>query len=256
MPLKPLIMTLYRRPAYTRKVLDALARCDGIAEYDILFSCDFDPRYEEACQACVEIAGAWCASAKSVVVHHPKRGIDESKLWALERVFAEHPAPDDFVICLEDDMLPAQDFLRYMEWGSKTYAQNENVLSICGYNRSEEVRVEDLDKIWTDNCFHAWGWGMWRDRWQRYFDIGAKAYREYAGDEVNGRFDYYLTDMAKRDVLLTIKPVVARIQNFGEFEGEHTTPATYANDHNARGAWEMEVGEIAEWYESVNPPRP
>ncbi|HUE69711.1 MAG TPA: hypothetical protein VMP01_02385 [Pirellulaceae bacterium] len=34
--LRVIAITAYRRPAYTREVLDALAKCDGIADWILL----------------------------------------------------------------------------------------------------------------------------------------------------------------------------------------------------------------------------
>ncbi len=240
---KVILVTLYRRPEYTARMLGALEQCYGIDDYHLFFSIDRDEKYEREYHTILTLARGWQKNIARVYVHSPKLGIDLNKLWALDTLFAE----TDFVICLEDDMLPAKDFLRYMEWGRRAFEQDKNVLSICGYNKSDAVKEADLYKTWATCGFHAWGWGIWKDRYERFFGEDYRAYREYAGDEINGRFDWYLAEMARTHDLRTIKPVVARIQNFGENDGEHTTPETFANDHNPFGAWEMECPEHSEW---------
>lgn len=236
---KVLVLTLFRRPEYTKRTLDVLAQCYGIEDYSVHFACDYDFRYADECQKVQDLALDWHA-AKKVQVHigTHRTGIDEMKLQYIPLAFLE----SDFVVVLEDDMLPAKDFLRFMEWGNRNFKYSAGILSVCGYNRHAEMNLADLYRIWDDECFHAWGWGMWRDRWERFFGNEAAEYRVYAGELVNGKFDYYLSDMAKKHHLQTVMPVIARIQNFGEKNGEHTIPSEFlANDYNAAGAWDLEL---------------
>lgn len=243
---KVILVTLYRRPDYTAKMLDALSRCYGIEDYTLFFSIDRDPAFEREYHDLYTLARGWQKGISHTFAHEPKLGIDLNKLWALDMLFSQPQT--DFVICMEDDMLPARDFLRYMEWGNRIFAAKKDVLSICGYSKSETVSGSDLYATWATHGFHAWGWGIWKDRYERLFGNNYAAYRTYAGDEVNGRFDWYLTDTARAEGHWTIKPIVARIQNFGKENGEHTTDETFANDYNPVGAWNFEVlPDNSEW---------
>lgn len=257
--MKQLILTLYRRPDYTARVLNALAECYGIEEYHILISHDVSEQYRDEVMAVFDVVLDWKVQHQTLKVdyvsHSPKLGIDENKLWALDRVFDD--MRNDFVVCMEDDMLPAKDFLNFMEWGNREFARDTQILSVCGYNKIDSLNdnLWQLYHAYKAQAFHAWGWGMWRDRYERFFGDNAKDYRAYAGDLVNGKFDWYLSDMAKQHNLFTVKPVVPRIQNFGERNGEHTTPETFRNDHNPYGAWQMELIDTHTWLmgEGVQP---
>jgi hypothetical protein len=251
---KVVVVTLYRRPGYTRQTLNALADCFGIENYHVLFSIDYADAHAAACEEVIALAKEWKASPYGIHIHAPRLGIDENKLWALPLALAMLPnRPDAFFIALEDDMKPARDFLQFMEWGARAYFNDKGILSLCGYNRHDEVERAQLYDAWVAQGFHAWGWGMWRDRWERFFTDDAKEYHEYAGAEANGRFDWYLTDMAKKHNLWTVQPVIARVMNFGVYNGEHTQPEHFlATEYNPRGAWDVQLTRTPQEWRVLN----
>jgi len=86
--MKVILITLYKRPAYTQRLLEALAQCYGIERYSILVSADRYAENPALTEQCVEMASRFkSANAVRIVVHNPKLGIDLNKLWSFPEAF-------------------------------------------------------------------------------------------------------------------------------------------------------------------------
>ena len=103
------VMTLCSRPDYTKRVLDALARCDDIDRFPVAMLC------EPVSQEVVDLAAAFTRlpHVKAwAMVGHKRVGCNVNTYSALAYGFDHH----DRVIALEDDTVPGRDFLRFMDW--------------------------------------------------------------------------------------------------------------------------------------------
>jgi len=130
---KVILLTAYRRPAFFQRVLDALAGCWGIAEYTVLVSVDTCAEQPELTAQCVELARDFKATRDvRIRVHDPKLGIDGNKLFAFPQAFKEA----DYCIHFEDDIIPAKDCLRFLEWGGERFRIDPAVLSVSAYRRN------------------------------------------------------------------------------------------------------------------------
>jgi hypothetical protein len=247
MPNKVIAVTLSHRIGYTHWLLEALCQCYGFDEYKVIFSVDWDERYPQDSDEVLNMASGFrtsCHDKTEIYRHRPRLGIDENKLWVLPRAFEE----TDFVICLEDDTIPAPDFLRYMEWAELEFRGIAKVLAVSGYHKLNEPLPSRIQKSMFEafgrKGFNTWGWGMWKDRWQRFMADDAAHYRKYAGALVNGKFDAYFRDIALAQGLYTIQPRLARIQNVGKDQGEHAVPEEFLRiDYNEHGVWEYDVAD-------------
>jgi hypothetical protein len=120
---KTISLLVLSRPDYTRRVIDALGRCDGVSKY-VLIVFSQEPCVPETI-ATVRDATARLDIPVQVVTERvpPARRIEgrlaasaqcaASTLRSLEHGFATGA---DFLIHLGDDIVPARDFLHYMEW--------------------------------------------------------------------------------------------------------------------------------------------
>ena len=104
---KLITLCLWRRPLYTRRVLAALAACDGIADYTVLAHFDGPPNIE-VFHACADFT----ACPMEVMQSTTHIGGNASTLRVLDAAFEMA----DYVIHDEDDVLFAPDALRYFEW--------------------------------------------------------------------------------------------------------------------------------------------
>lgn len=239
---KVIVCTLYKRPGYTARLLDALAQCYGIQDYEVLFAIDY-----EKCPACdqvVRLADHWIASPASYFIHEPKLGIDVNKLDIFPIAFGL----TDYVIHFEDDIIPARDCLRFLEWAG-TLQTDPTVLAVSAYqkdavfsdpaNPARPLGVYDAYR--GTGGFAVWGWATWYDRWQQV--IGDEsAYRAFAKDQVNGKFDWWWKHYMDQQGMFQVHPFVSRCQNLvgkpgAPDEGVNSKDELSWENYNPEGAW-------------------
>ena len=105
--LRAITMTAYRRPAYTREVLAALAQCDGIAAWLLLPN--VEPGHEEVIAAFRQ----WSACESRLTVNKERLGLNRNTQKALVRALLLRA---EVVVHLEDDTVPSPDALQYFDW--------------------------------------------------------------------------------------------------------------------------------------------
>lgn len=72
---------------------------------------------------------------------------------------------EERAVILEDDCIPAIEFFRWMDEMLDVYAQDENVLSVCGTNYNQSLSDVNYDVVATKYPVFT-GWGTWRRAWR------------------------------------------------------------------------------------------
>jgi len=159
------------------------------------------------------------------------------------------------IIVLEDDLITAPGFLRYMNQSLEAYAEHERVMQVTGYMYPVEPPKEACF-LPTISC---WGWGTWRRAWKAYdstvsgrsliqtdaavrrkFDLdGAYDYsglleRHLRGDASSWGVVWYLSVFARGGVVL--HPPRSLVSNEG-FDG--------SGSHEATSAEQGGLGQVA-----------
>lgn len=252
---KVLAITLYRRPNYTRQLFDALKKCYGVKDYTIFISCDHDDRFRDDClevQAMADEFSRWHENT-FIYVNNPRLGIDINKLFILPIAFKY----SDFVIFYEDDTIPAPDTLRYFEW-CRQFKDDPNCIAICTYDRYHDQHYHDLvmkyqshSVIQKPGIFSIWGWGTWKDRYDRIYGMDGQKYATSPlVDNVNGRFDYWMSwSFESNPEAYCLFPRLPRTQSVGAENAEHTPSAEWhkENEYNPMGAWTQEMPDTDQW---------
>jgi hypothetical protein len=182
---------------------------------------------------------------RSVTVHHRaiNYGLARSIIDGVTRVLAEHES----VIVVEDDIVTAPYFLRYMNDALVRFADDERVASIHGYMYPVKAALPEAFFLPGTDC---WGWGTWRRGWalfnpdgrdllqqlkQRnltgFFDFnGAHAYTQMLADQVAGRNDSWAVRWYASALLaekLTLFPGHSLVHNIGnDGSGTHSAPGS------------------------------
>jgi hypothetical protein len=156
-------MTAYRRPAYTREVLAALAQCDGIADWLLL------PNVEPGHEDVIDAFRQWSACESRLAVNKERMGLNRNTQEALVRAIRLRA---DMIVHLEDDTVPSPDALRYYDWAVREILiadvkskDGHQITLVSGYNkpktqpRPDQSHLCDTRPIWT-----PWGWAMDRTR--------------------------------------------------------------------------------------------
>jgi hypothetical protein len=250
---KVIAITLYRRPDYTKQMLDALSQCYGIEDYHILISCDHNGQYAEDCDKVWDLARQFAASRPKelteIFSNNPRLGIDLNKLFILPRAYAL----SDYVIFIEDDTIPAQDALRYFEFCAQ-FVSDPDCVAICAYDRyhDEDYHRRTLEKqahavLKRPKMFSSWGWAMSKASYERLYGMDGQKYIPNV-DAPNGRFDWWIS-WNYRDNDYCIFPRMPRFQSVGGERGEHTPNAQWhkENEYNPLGAWTQPMPDTNDW---------
>lgn len=85
-----------------------------------------------------------------------ERNIMEGVTYVLER--------HDTIIVLEDDIVTSPFYLQYMNQAFALYRDTPRVMHVSGFTN---LAIQQ-DFYFTPHM-SGWGWGTWRDRWQRHY---------------------------------------------------------------------------------------
>lgn len=74
---------------------------------------------------------------------------------------------NDAAIVLEDDCVPAANFVSFMIHCFQKYKDDKRIFTVSGYSWPIKLRKSEYD-IYGCGRISSWGWGTWRDRWDIY----------------------------------------------------------------------------------------
>lgn len=160
------LLFTYNRSAHTEQVLISLKRNTVLPEKLIIFQDGLSQDCENITDEWKKVNALihsvdWCNT--EIIVSECNRGLAESIVLGINYAFKEHEA----VIVIEDDCLMAPDFIRFMEQCFKKYEYNKKIYSVSGYSWPVEVEENQYD-VYGCGRISSWGWGTWKDRWEKY----------------------------------------------------------------------------------------
>ena len=234
-----IVLTLCSRPDYTRRVLEALYRCDGVSSFPVAMLCE--PVNDEV----IDLAAAFTRrpGIKAWAMIGTQRvGCNVNTYSALAYGFDHH----ERVIALEDDTVPGGDYLRFMDWGFGEYQHDPSVFSVCGYQRTPQDEAAYRSAVIREPWFTPWGWGTWRDRWESIRE-------SWPANDGQISWDTVIDKLTRRD-RCEVRPMLARIQNIGGEGGTHVPNAAWHAAHHLNPHWIESVPgpRVDEWCEVPN----
>ena len=223
-PPRVIVMTGWRRPHYFARVVQNLEKCRGITDYKVLAF--LDGGYPRAQAEMAEVLAASSLHCKTVC-HRHNLSVNRNTFIAFEAGF---DSGADWVILIEDDILPTADFLVYMEQALDGFAEYSDICSVGGYHPTEPIAPSPdrpgagiLD-LWRRHFavpflparratavalwewFNPWGVGLWRRSWEGYVRDG------WWGRAASWDVNINLYSRGKR---LSAFPMMSRTQNIG-----------------------------------------
>ena len=247
---KVLAATFYRRPSYTKQVLDSIAALHGIEDYIFIYSQDWNDDYAEDCAEVRRMLAEFNPGGVIIDegINNPRLGVDLHKLKLLPAAFEY----SDYVIFVEDDTPLAPDSLQFFERVFDLYGHHPNFVSATGYNRYTEasthafVLANERYALDKGGQFTPWSWAMTRQRYDQIYGNDGEAYKQKWGAEANGRFDFNVSDfMASLPGAFTVYPVLPRANHIGGEHAEHTQSPEWleANEYSPFTAASQECPE-------------
>jgi hypothetical protein len=181
----PVALFVYNRPEHTARTLEALAANELAAETEVTVYCDGakSPDVREAVEATRAVArSARGMRSVRLVERDSNLGLANSVITGVTQVCGEQGR----VIVLEDDLVTAPSFLRFMNDALDKYEHDERVGSIHGYWYPVDRAVPENFFLRGASC---WGWATWSRGWQVFERDGAKLLAELRSRKLTGAFD-------------------------------------------------------------------
>lgn len=162
----PIIVTVYDRLDHLKRCIDSLLLNDLACESELIIISD--AAYREIDVEKIEAVRKYALSVvgfkKKVLLFRDKNmGAHKSAGEGIKDVLKMH----DRFLFLEDDIVVAPDFLRFINEGLSYYENDINVFSICGFTPDFKLPQDYQKDIYFYPCNSPWGFATWRDRWEK-----------------------------------------------------------------------------------------
>lgn len=198
--LAPILLFVYNRSQHVRQLVTSLlANAEATQSTLYVYA---DGAKDERDQAAVEevrglIHNINGFASVSIVEREENWGLARNVIDGVSTVVKKHGR----VIVLEDDLVVAPYFLRFMNEALETYKDEPKVghIQACDYTQDPTLPDTFLIK-WTG----SWGWATWERAWQLFNPDGATLLRELETRKLTKTFDfngkYGYTRMLRRQV--------------------------------------------------------
>jgi hypothetical protein len=215
--MNPLVvtMTTYNRPSYLAQVITGLNSNADFGKYDLVAS------VEPGCDTNLAVlAGAKCRD-KHIHVNHDVLGHNDNTYRALDLGFQL----SNFVILIEDDIVPGPDALDYFQHCREAYKGDPSVFTVAGCsNRPPEDLGRECDhKIGKRPWFACWGWATWQSRWEEI--------KETWSEDTHDGWDGHIANVVRGD-RVEVYPLLSRVQNIGAVGGHVPSPEWHVANHH------------------------
>ena len=218
--MKTISISLYKRPKYTKILLDHLDRCFDIENYKIFICCE--PGHNEV----IDMAKNFRTNQTTTILNRQKLGCTKNIYQCLYIGFNN----SNFHIHLEDDIIPGKDFLLYCQY-HEIMSNDQDIFSICGYNKDHLCNNRNSPSLSTTRqWFNPWGWATWVDRWN---NIIVKSFEKSFTSHIS--WDVILHNMIRDK--LEIYPLISRTQNIGAEHGTYCPGSEWHKQNQYNEYW-------------------
>ena len=165
MPISPVILFVYNRPAHTLKTLEALKN-NALSEETTLYIYadgakeNSDTKTTQNIQKVRQIIRQkkWCGTI-NIIESDGNKGLAKSIIEGVSEIVEQHGR----AIILEDDIVTSPFFLTYMNEALNFYEKEEKVMHISGYMYPIKTALPETFFYNNTSC---WGWATWQRAWQ------------------------------------------------------------------------------------------
>ncbi len=193
MSLAPIALFIYRRPEHTRRTLESLLACQELTGSPLYIFCD-GPKTPDVAQSVSDarrVAHELAPSA-TFVERQQNLGLARSVIDGVTELVNRFGR----VIVVEDDLVVAPAFLRFMNQGLERYAADEAVMQISGYQFPVEPPLQQQSCLLSFPS--SWGWATWARAWKHFEPDPTRGYETLRRDralrrrfDLDGTYHYY-----------------------------------------------------------------
>jgi hypothetical protein len=211
--MKTITVLAWRRPEYTKRCLEALAKCRGVENYRVSVSVDGPIE----CPLTNNAAAVAFDAMVGVSRWPDNLGVAEHPVRAFDIAFA---CGSDFHVSIEDDCLLAPDALKLADWFYAHPNRDQwaflNLGHIQGDGWDHPMEVCESSQIVS-----PWCWAFTRESWAKI--------RPYWNQKVQvpQGWDWSLSYTMALNGWTSLYPYLSRAYNIGKEGGVHTVPSAY-----------------------------
>ncbi len=182
----PIALFTYNRLEHTRRTVEALM-ANELADESELYVFSDGPRSSDdivKIESIREYLGG-IKGFKSVKIEcrSHNRGLAESIIHGVGEICRQHGR----AIVVEDDLVTARYFLRYMNEALNLYRDETDVISVHGYVYPIRETLPETFLLRGADC---WGWGTWERGWKLFEPDGGRLLAELEARGLTRAFDF------------------------------------------------------------------
>ena len=180
----PIALFVYNRLAHTQQTVRALLANELSAQSDLFIFSDgpkdgVDPDVDKVRAYLRTITGF----KRVVLIEAPKnKGLANSIIDGVTQVVNEYGR----IIVVEDDLVTAPCFLRYMNEALDVYEDKDQVACIHGYI----YPIKGLPEAFFIKGADCWGWATWKRSWALFERDGKKLHKQIIARGLAKEFDF------------------------------------------------------------------
>lgn len=249
--LAPIVLFVYNRPVHTSKTLNSLLAND-LADQSHLYIYSDGPKPDAPEEELRKIHDVrrlirekqWCKEI-TIFESEGNKGLARSIIDGISETVNKFGK----IIVLEDDIVTAKGFLKFMNEGLKLYESDERVFGVSGYYYPSKLK---LPSSYFLPIGGSWGWATWKSAWQHFepdthnlldriknedliskFDFGSYPFYKMLADQRQHRIDswainFYASFFLKKGLFLF--PGASLIKNIGfDNTGRHCKEDAFYN---------------------------
>jgi len=193
MSLAPVALFIYKRASHLQRTINSLSHCIGFDESRIFVFAD-GPRTDADIAGVREarrVAHSMLGENATYIEQEKNQGLARSIIAGVTRLC------DDFgnVIVIEDDLVLAPNFLKFLNEGLCRYADESRVMQVSGHAFETERASQNTAALLLPFAT-SWGWATWQRAW-KHFDLNATGWQQLLANpadsrrfNLNGKYDF------------------------------------------------------------------
>ncbi|HNP33138.1 MAG TPA: hypothetical protein PKN96_07580 [Flavobacterium sp.] len=180
----PILVMVYDRLDSLKKCIESLQKCEEAKQSILYISSDAAYRNQdlEKIEAVRNYIKTVSGFKKVIpIIHNDNKGLNNCYKFAIDLIFKE----SDTFLFLEDDIIVAPDFLKFMNDGLEFYKNDHRIISVSGFSHSVFYDVYDKLKseIYFTQRWCPWGFASWKDRMLNVPDLSLKELKKDLNNE-------------------------------------------------------------------------
>ena len=165
----PVVMIIFNRPQFTRKVFDEIRKVKPAKLYVISDgSRDNNSDDISNVEICREIVNEVDWTCDVIRIYSDSNlGCKKRVISGLNEVFSK----EERAIILEDDCVPTEAFFEFCDWGLDRYENNNQVAIVSGSNLLDyvsDLALNEGDRAGFSMYINCWGWATWKRTWNEF----------------------------------------------------------------------------------------